>query len=80
MGIFQIITKTILNNIKVHIATKVYMIFMTELKKKMSPLDLDVTHIERCDFHVAQVIFTKTRSEHHFNISSNFKQDAIDCS
>ena len=30
---------------------------MSELKKKyISPFDLDVMHIEQCDFHVTQVI------------------------
>ena len=33
---------------------------MSELKKYISPFDLDVTHIEQWDFHVTQVILKKT--------------------
>ena len=45
----------------------------------MSPFDLDVTHIEECDFHVIiRVVLKSTFPEHHFNMHNNVKQNLID--
>ena len=38
-----------------------------------SPFDLDVMHIEKCDFYVTWMILTKTCAEHHFIMHINVK-------
>ena len=50
------------------------------VEKKNSSFHLDVTHIERCAFHVAWVILKKTRQEHQLKMHENAKQHVIDCS
>ena len=69
-------SQNIKNNIKIHIPMKVFVLFMSGLKRYFT-FDLDITHIEQCDFHVRWVIYKKTHPENHLDKQSYVKQDVL---
>ena len=51
---------------------------MSELNKYISAFDLNVAHIELCDFHVTYLTLTKAHPKHHFGMHNNVIQDFTD--
>ena len=49
-----------------------HVICMSDLNKYYSPFDIDVIHIEQCDFHVTRVILTKTHPEYAQQCQTRF--------
>ena len=77
---FQITTKTIPNNIKVHIAMKISMLFICHSWNKcISPFHFDVIYLEQCDFHGTWVILSKTRPEIILICTTRFVVHIIEC-